>query len=71
MGGMSEFTMMLEHYGIDWRLGYLLFSVAMVILSPALDQQGHELRPECEPLLAVRPGLRRRLISTAPALSAG
>jgi magnesium transporter len=32
MGGMSEFTMMIGEYGINWRLGYLLFSVGLVIL---------------------------------------
>ena len=24
MGGMSEFTMILDHYSVDWRIGYLL-----------------------------------------------
>ncbi len=30
MGGMSEFTMMLGDYGIDWRIGYPLFALALV-----------------------------------------
>ena len=32
MGGMSEFTMMLGEYGVSWQIGYLLFSVAMIVL---------------------------------------
>ncbi len=32
MGGMSEFTLILNEYGIDWRLGYLIFTAAMVAL---------------------------------------
>jgi magnesium transporter len=36
MGGMSEFTMMIQEYGIDWRIGYPLFTVAMVALGAAL-----------------------------------
>jgi len=36
MGGMSEFTMMLEDYGVDWRVGYPLFSLAMVLLGVGL-----------------------------------
>ncbi|MFA7248594.1 MAG: magnesium transporter CorA family protein [Dehalococcoidia bacterium] len=30
MGGMSEFSVMLDEYAIDWRLGYLGFSAVMV-----------------------------------------
>jgi magnesium transporter len=30
MGGMSEYTMMLDDYGIDWHLGYPLFALASV-----------------------------------------
>lgn len=36
MGGMSEFTVMLDDYGIGWRLGYPLFALAMTILGLAL-----------------------------------
>lgn len=36
MGGMSEFTMMLDHYGADWRLGYPLFSLALLLLGVGL-----------------------------------
>jgi magnesium transporter len=36
MGGMSEFTMMLDHYSIDWWIGYPAFSVAMVLLGLGL-----------------------------------
>jgi magnesium transporter len=36
MAGMSEFTMMLDDYSIDWRIGYLVFSVAMVLLGLGL-----------------------------------
>ncbi len=32
MGGMSEFSMILSEYGIDWRIGYVAFTAAMVIL---------------------------------------
>ena len=32
MGGMSEFTMMLDDYGIPQRVGYPLFAVALVVL---------------------------------------
>jgi magnesium transporter len=32
MGGMSEFTMMLEHFGIPWQVGYALFTLAMVAI---------------------------------------
>ncbi|MHB1319351.1 MAG: CorA family divalent cation transporter, partial [Anaerolineae bacterium] len=30
MGGMSEFSMILSEYGIDWRMGYLVFTMALV-----------------------------------------
>jgi magnesium transporter len=36
IGGMSEFTMMLDDHSIDWRIGYLVFSVAMVLLGLGL-----------------------------------
>jgi magnesium transporter len=36
MGGMSEFTMMIQEYGIDWRIGYPLFTAAMVGMGAAL-----------------------------------
>jgi magnesium transporter len=36
MGGMSEFSMLLNTYGIDWRIGYAAFSAAMVTLGFAL-----------------------------------
>jgi magnesium transporter len=36
MGGMSEFTMMLDQYSIDWRIGYPVFSVAMLVLGLGL-----------------------------------
>ncbi len=32
MGGMSEFSMMIGEYNIDWRVGYLAFSLALVVL---------------------------------------
>jgi magnesium transporter len=32
MGGMSEFTTILEEFHINWRVGYLLFSIAMVVM---------------------------------------
>lgn len=32
MGGMSEFSMMLNEYGINWRIGYLLFTLAMILI---------------------------------------
>ncbi len=32
MGGMSEFSMMLGEYKVSWQIGYLLFSVAMIVL---------------------------------------
>lgn len=32
MGGMSEFTVMIGEYGINWRLGYFLFFVSMVVI---------------------------------------
>ena len=30
MGGMSEFTMILDHYSVDWRIGYLAFTAGIV-----------------------------------------
>jgi magnesium transporter len=36
MGGMSEFSVWLSEYGIDWRVGYIVFSIAMVTLGLAL-----------------------------------
>jgi magnesium transporter len=35
MGGMSEFSMILNEYGIDWRFGYLIFTVALVVIGIA------------------------------------
>jgi magnesium transporter len=32
MGGMSEYTMMITEFGINWRLGYFLFAVGLVII---------------------------------------
>ena len=32
MGGMSEFSAILDMYGIDWKIGYLVFTAAMVLL---------------------------------------
>jgi magnesium transporter len=32
MGGMSEFTMILTEYGIDWKMGYVIFTLAMVVI---------------------------------------
>jgi magnesium transporter len=32
IGGMSEYTMMLEHHSIDWRLGYTVFTLALTLL---------------------------------------
>lgn len=32
MGGMSEFTMMLGDYGVDWRIGYPLFALAIATI---------------------------------------
>jgi magnesium transporter len=32
MGGMSEFSMILGEYGIDWRTGYLIFTAGMIVL---------------------------------------
>ena len=36
MGGMSEFSLILEHYGVDWKAGYLAFSVAMFAMGLGL-----------------------------------
>ncbi|MHB1317652.1 MAG: hypothetical protein ACYCYF_03435, partial [Anaerolineae bacterium] len=35
MGGMSEFSMILSEYGIDWRMGYLVFTMALVVVGIA------------------------------------
>jgi len=32
MGGMSEFTMIINEYMIDWRIGYLIISIVMVVI---------------------------------------
>ena len=32
IGGMSEYSVWLSEYGIDWRVGYTAFSVAMLVL---------------------------------------
>jgi len=32
MGGMSEFTMMIDDYGIDWRIAYPVATVGLVLL---------------------------------------
>ena len=32
MGGMSEYSVWLSEYGIDWRVGYIAFIVAMVVI---------------------------------------
>jgi magnesium transporter len=32
MGGMSEFSMILKNYGVDWRIGFAAFSAAMLAL---------------------------------------
>jgi magnesium transporter len=34
MGGMSEFSMMTQ--GIDWRISYSLFTLAMILLGWAV-----------------------------------
>jgi magnesium transporter len=36
MGGMSEFTLLLNHYSIDWRVGYPAFFIAMVVIGLTL-----------------------------------
>jgi magnesium transporter len=38
MGGMSEYSMILEHYGISWQAGYAAFAVAMVVVGYVLLQ---------------------------------
>ena len=35
MGGMSEFSMILSEYGINWQTGYLAFTIAMVLIGVA------------------------------------
>ncbi len=32
MGGMSEYSVWLAEYGIDWRIGYLAFTVGMLLV---------------------------------------
>lgn len=32
IGGMSEFSMIMGEYNIDWRIGYLAFSIALMVL---------------------------------------
>jgi magnesium transporter len=32
MGGMSEFSMMLDHYSVDWRVGYAGFTTGLTLL---------------------------------------
>ena len=32
MGGMSEFSMMLDHYSVDWRVGYAGFTAGLTLL---------------------------------------
>jgi len=32
MGGMSEFTAITDEYGIDWRIGYPLFTLVLTVL---------------------------------------
>ena len=36
IGGMSEFSMMMDHYTVDWRIGYAAFAAASVVLGLAL-----------------------------------
>lgn len=36
MGGMSEFTMMLDDYSVDWRVGYPVFVLMMLVVGLAL-----------------------------------
>ena len=36
MGGMSEFSMLLNHYSIDWRIGYPAFSIVLAVIGLAL-----------------------------------
>ncbi len=33
MGGMSEFTRILQDFNINWRIGYFLFSIVMVFMA--------------------------------------
>ncbi len=35
MGGMSEYTIWLAEYGVDWRIGYLSFTVGMLLVGIA------------------------------------
>lgn len=36
MLGMSEFSVMLSEYGVDWRVGYLVFFIAMLVFGVVL-----------------------------------
>jgi magnesium transporter len=36
MGGMSEFSMMLDHYSVDWRVGYAGFTAGLILLGLVL-----------------------------------
>ena len=36
IGGMSEFTMILDHYSVDWRIGYFAFTAGIVALGYVL-----------------------------------
>jgi len=36
MGGMSEYSVWLSEYGIDWRIGYIAFFVAMAVFGVVL-----------------------------------
>ena len=36
MGGMSEFTMMLDDDSVDWRLGYPIFTLAILVVGLGL-----------------------------------
>ena len=36
IGGMSEYSVWLSENGIDWRIGYTAFSVAMLVLGLVL-----------------------------------
>jgi hypothetical protein len=41
MGGMSEITMMLDDFGLGWRVGYAMFTIGMVIVGVALWRTIH------------------------------
>lgn len=36
LGGMSEFTMIIDHYSVDWRVGYPLFVLGLALFGLAL-----------------------------------